>query len=99
MRTLQKRLPWGGTGKFPLPIRDTPIILLGMVLEQMTRQEKWQTMETLWEDLRHDFEEDMEVSPQVRTMLEERRAAYERGEVRLLEWDEAMTLLQRRLAP
>jgi len=38
----------------------------------------------------------MEVSPQVRAMLEERRASYERGEVRLLEWDEAMALLQRR---
>ena len=69
-----------------------------MVLERMTRQEKWQTMETLWEDLRHDIEEDMEVSPQVRAMLEERRASYERGEVRLLEWDEAMALLQRRAA-
>jgi len=68
-----------------------------MVLERMTRQEKWQTMEALWEDLRHDFEEDMEVSPQVRAMLDERYAAYERGETRLLTLDEVKaSLLNRR---
>ena len=67
-----------------------------MVLEKMSRQEKWEAMESLWEDLRHDFEQDAEVSQEIRDMLDARYAAYERGEVRLLEWDEAMALLQQR---
>jgi len=76
-----------------LNAHDALNILSGMVLEQMTRQEKWQTMETLWEDLRHDFEE-MEVSQEIRDMLDQRRAAHERGENPILDWDEAMALLQ-----
>ena len=55
-------------------------------------------MEALWEDLRRDFEQDAEISQEIRDLLDARYAAYERGEVRLLEWNEAMDLLQQQVS-
>jgi Putative addiction module component len=43
-------------------------------------------MEVIWDDLKERFDQS-EVSPQVKQLLDERRAKVERGEARMLDWD------------
>jgi muramidase (phage lysozyme) len=49
-------------------------------------EEKFQIMETIWEDLRNRFDAS-EISPALRDLLRERRARIDRGEAKLLDWD------------
>lgn len=49
-------------------------------------EEKFQIMETLWDDMRERFET-AEISRQLRDLLRDRRARVENGEARLLDWD------------
>jgi len=49
-------------------------------------EEKFQIMETIWEDLRERFETS-EITPQLRDLLRDRRARVAKGEARLLDWD------------
>lgn len=48
--------------------------------------EKIQMMEALWQDLRERFDR-MELSEGQKALLDERRAASEKGESRLHDWD------------
>lgn len=45
-----------------------------------------ENMEMIWEGLKERFE-NAEISPQLKALLEERRARFQRGEARLLDWD------------
>ena len=48
--------------------------------------EKLRIMEAIWEDFRERFER-MELSPEQKELLGERRARVREGKVRLLGWD------------
>ena len=48
--------------------------------------EKFQLMEALWQDLRERFER-MDLSESQKALLDQRRAAVERGGSRLHDWD------------
>ncbi len=61
----------------------------GMSVSEIKRlplREKLQIMEALWDDLHERFDSS-EVSPEVRSLLDDRRARVQRGDARLLEWD------------
>ena len=49
--------------------------------------EKLRIMEAIWEDMRDRFDE-IEVSPEVKALLDERRARVRDGQSSLLDWDE-----------
>lgn len=55
---------------------------------------KLQIMEMLWDDLREHFEAS-EISPEVAALLNERRARAERGEAKILDWDDAKSSIGR----
>ena len=55
-------------------------------IRKLPTEEKFQIMETIWEDLRNRFDAS-EISPALRNLLRERRARIARGEAKLLEWD------------
>lgn len=67
-----------GRGRFP--------IMTAQEVRTLPTEEKFQIMETLWEDMRERFET-AEISPQLRDLLRDRRARVEKGEARLLDWD------------
>ncbi len=48
--------------------------------------EKLQIMEAIWDDLRSRFD-GLDVTPEIRTLLDNRRARVQDGESRLLDWD------------
>lgn len=48
--------------------------------------EKFQIMETIWEDLKERFEAS-EISPQLRDLLRDRRTRVAKGDARLMDWD------------
>ena len=52
----------------------------------MALGEKLQIMEAIWDDLRDRFESS-EVSPQIKALLDERRARVQRRETCLQDWD------------
>ena len=55
-------------------------------VKTLPTEEKFQIMETIWEDLRERFEAS-EVTPELRDLLRDRRARVAKGEARLLDWD------------
>jgi len=55
-------------------------------IKLMPLAEKLQLMEAIWDDLRERFDA-MEVSPEVKALLDSRRARAQKGEVRLVDWD------------
>ncbi len=55
-------------------------------IRKLPTEEKFQIMETIWEDLRDRFDAS-EISPALRNLLRERRARIARGEAKLLDWD------------
>lgn len=50
--------------------------------------EKLQIMEAIWEDMRNRFDA-IELSPEDKALLDERRARVRDGRSSLLDWDEA----------
>ncbi len=55
-------------------------------IKRLPLREKLQIMEVLWDDLNERFES-LEVSPEIRSLLDDRRARVQRGDARLLDWD------------
>lgn len=55
-------------------------------IKRLPLREKLQIMEALWDDLNERFES-LEVSPEIRSLLDDRRARVQRGDARLLDWD------------
>jgi hypothetical protein len=55
-------------------------------IRTLPTEEKFQIMETIWEDFRDRFDA-AEISPALRDLLRERRARVDRGEAKLLDWD------------
>lgn len=55
-------------------------------IKALPLSEKLQIMEMIWEDLKERFE-NTEISPQLKALLEERRARVQRGEARLIDWN------------
>ena len=53
---------------------------------------KLQIMEAIWEDLHAQFER-LDVSEELRTLLDERRARVRDGSVQLLDWDEVKSTI------
>lgn len=49
--------------------------------------DKLQIMEAIWEDLRSRFDR-LDISPEMASELDDRRARVERGDARLVNWDE-----------
>ena len=64
-------------------------------LRAMPISEKLQIMEALWVDLRDRFER-LEVPPQLRELLDQRRARVRDGSAQLLDWDSVKTTLGKR---
>ena len=55
-------------------------------IRTLPTEEKFQILETIWEDLRVRFDAS-EISPALRDLLRERRARIARGDAKLLDWD------------
>ena len=64
-------------------------------LKAMPISEKLQIMEALWMDLRDRFER-LEVPPQLRELLDHRRARVRDGSAQLLDWDSVKTTIGKR---
>jgi len=58
-------------------------------------EQKIQIMEALWEDFRERFDK-LEISDQLKDLLDRRRARVEKGEARLLDWDAVKGTIGRR---
>jgi putative addiction module component (TIGR02574 family) len=58
-------------------------------------EQKIQIMEAIWEDLRERFDR-LEISEQLKELLDPRRARVEKGEARLLDWDSVKGTIGRR---
>jgi putative addiction module component (TIGR02574 family) len=58
-------------------------------------EQKIQIMEAIWEDLRERFDR-LEISEQLKELLDRRRARVEKGEARLLDWDSVKGTIGRR---
>jgi hypothetical protein len=63
-------------------------------IKTLPTREKFQLMETLWEDLKDHYEA-FECSPELRLLLDERRARVLRGEAGLVDWDEVKSTIGR----
>ena len=57
--------------------------------------EKLQIMETLWEEFRDKYDHS-EISPEMKSLLDERRQRVRSGEARLLDWDSVKNQIGRR---
>ena len=55
-------------------------------VKALSIEQKIQIMEAIWEDLRERFER-LDVSPQQRQLLDDRRARVREGSAKLLDWD------------
>ena len=63
-------------------------------LKAMPLSEKLQIMEAIWVDLRDRFER-LEVPPQLKDLLDQRRTRVRDGSAQLLDWDSVKTTLGR----
>jgi hypothetical protein len=63
-------------------------------IKTLPAAQKLQIMEMIWDNMKERFEAS-EISPEVRSLLDERRARVERGESKLLDWDVVKSSLQR----
>mgnify|MGYP006451311315 CR=1 FL=1 len=63
-------------------------------VKQLPLRQKLRIMEAIWEDLRERFEA-IEVSPEVKALLDKRRARVRDCESALLDWDDAKTRIGR----
>lgn len=61
-------------------------IMTAQEVRTLPTEEKFQIMETIWEDMRERFETS-EISPELRELLRDRRARVANGDARLLDWD------------
>lgn len=57
-------------------------------VRQLPTAEKLQIMEAIWDDMRDRFDK-TEVSPDIKALLDERRARVQNGQSTLLDWDQA----------
>ncbi|MCX6902755.1 MAG: addiction module protein [Verrucomicrobia bacterium] len=55
-------------------------------IKTMPMARKLQLMEAIWEDLRERFEQ-TELSPQLKSLLDQRRARVRAGTSQVLDWD------------
>lgn len=63
-------------------------------VKQLPMRQKFRIMEAIWEDLPERFEA-LEVSPEVKALLDKRRAGVRDGGSTLLDWDDAKSRIGR----
>jgi putative addiction module component (TIGR02574 family) len=63
-------------------------------IDKMTIEEKLQTMEALWDDLRQ-HEEALPVHDWQKEILDERERMIEKGEAQFVDWEEAKKVITR----
>ncbi|MBT5705967.1 MAG: addiction module protein [Verrucomicrobia bacterium] len=63
-------------------------------VKQLPMRQKLRIMEAIWEDLRERFEA-LEVSPEVKVLLDKRRAGVRDGGPTLLDWNDAKSRIGR----
>lgn len=63
-------------------------------IKTLPMAEKIQMMETIWEDLRDRFDQ-MEIPPQLKELLDQRRARVRNGSAQLLDWDSVKSTIGR----
>jgi hypothetical protein len=63
-------------------------------IKTLSPGEKIQIMQAIWEDMRDHYEESP-VPHEVITLLQERQSRVQRGEGRLLDWDQVKSALGR----
>lgn len=64
-------------------------------IKKLPDEEKIKLIDELWESIENDWQqEDYEESHEVIQMLEERQAAYDRGEMKFRSWDEVLKELK-----
>jgi putative addiction module component (TIGR02574 family) len=56
-------------------------------IRKLPIREKFQILEALWEDMREEVEE-TDIPDSHKKLLDERRARFESGEEKLLDWDD-----------
>jgi len=66
-------------------------------IKKMTREEKLQTMEFLWEELSRD-EDTFEPPAWHEAALRETEASAKSGKTKFIDWDEAKELIRRKTA-
>jgi hypothetical protein len=64
-------------------------------LKAMPISQKLQIMEALWLDLRDRFER-LEIHPQLRELLDQRRARVRDGSAQLMDWDSVKATIGKR---
>lgn len=64
-------------------------------VKALSVEQKMQIMETIWEDFRERFDK-LEISDELKELLDRRRARVEKGEARLLDWDSVKGTIGRR---
>ena len=64
-------------------------------ISQLTLREKFQIMQAIWEDLRTQVD-GFEVPQSHKDILDDRRRRVEKGEAKLLDWDQAKHAIGRR---
>lgn len=63
-------------------------------IKRLPTEEKFQIMETLWDDLREHFER-AEIPESHKELLRDRRQRVESGESKLLDWDDVKSSIGR----
>jgi putative addiction module component (TIGR02574 family) len=67
-------------------------------IKKLPNEEKLKIIDELWESIEDDWEsEEYEESPEVIQLLEERQAAYERGEMKFTPWEDVLKRLREKL--
>jgi putative addiction module component (TIGR02574 family) len=66
-----------------------------LAIDQMTIEEKLQTMEALWNDL-CQHEETVPVHDWQKDILDERKLLVEKGRSKFVDWEEAKQLINRK---
>jgi putative addiction module component (TIGR02574 family) len=67
-------------------------------IKKLSDKEKLQLIDEIWESIEDDWQnEEYEESPQVLQLLEERQAAYEKGEMKFTPWEDVMKRLKQNL--
>ena len=61
-------------------------------IKTLPMAEKIRLMEVIWEDLRDRFE-NLELSPELKRLLDQRRARVRNGSARILDWDSVKTTI------
>jgi putative addiction module component (TIGR02574 family) len=73
--------------------RKYALIMSAAEIEGLSVEEKLRIMETIWEDFRERFDQ-LEISDDLKGLLDERRARVHAGAARLIDWDQVKTTLR-----